>query len=138
MNIISSRQPAERLAVRRRALRRVVRRVAVLSGAAFVSGCQTFPDSVATMEPFLSSPKATADLIGDEASAAVERNRALLDIQRACGVAGPTADAEEGPNPACAASATSVHGRRAEAYRRWAEDEVRKLPAASETASGGG
>ena len=137
MNIISSRQPAEPLAAYRQALRRTVHRVAVLSGAAFLSGCQMFPDSVATMEPFLSSPKATADLIGDEANAALERNRALLDIQQACGVAGPTGDAEESPNSACAANATSVHGRRAEAYRRWVEDEVRKLPAASDSAGGG-
>ena len=103
-----------------------------------MSGCQMFPGSVATMDSFLSSPKTSADRVGDEATATLERNQALLEIQRGCGAAIPTGDPEERPNLACAVDATSVHGRRAEAYRRWVEDQVRELPASSEAASGGG
>ena len=137
MTITFSRKPAERLAACTLVLRRAVHPIAVLSGALILSGCQMVPGSLATTDAFLSSPKASANQAGNEATAALERNRVLLDVQQACGAAVPTGDPEERPDLACGGSATSAHGRRAEAYRRWVEDEVRTLPAASGTAGDG-
>ena len=64
--------------------------------------------------------------------------RGLLELQRACGAADPTVDSREDTGVSCDRRAPRFFGRRAAAYRRWVEDQVRELPEPAATASSAG
>lgn len=106
---------------------------------------------------FFSPMSGTADRIGAQTSHAVAHHRALHAAHRECGARspGPAAGsapdrARGGPNPGSAAAdealadlcdtparpPAAVHGATSNAYRRWVDDNVRALPAATETAAG--
>ena len=87
--------------------------------------------------------------IGGEVQHAVSRGRALQAVRNACGAMPDDAVAAGGPDLGFAAagrralaglctapgpSSVAAYGAAADAYRRWAEDEVRELPEVSATA----
>ena len=122
--------------------------------AVLAAGCGR---PLAVQHEFFSPLSGNADRIGAQASHAVSHHRALHAAHRECGpppsgsVAWSASDrARGGPDPGTTAADAALadlcdtparppvaaHGATSNAYRRWVEDNVRELPAASETAAG--
>ena len=111
---------------------------AALTAAVMLVGCRSGLSSLAAGDPFLAFPAAMAEQIGFEAGFTIANQKELLEIQRDCGAKGASQDLRGKPGMVCQAQPSGFYGRSAEAYRRWAEDRVRELPAPSETASSAG
>lgn len=102
---------------------------------ALLMGCRDARGPLAAQDSFFASPPSVTEHIGLEASAAIELHQALVAGQRACGAAREAADLPEETAFLCHRRTTRFFGRRAEAYRRWVEDQVRELPSPDSTAS---
>ncbi len=104
---------------------------AALSAVVFVSGCEP---RLAQQDSYF-APLAETDAAA-AAEAALSRYGALQALARECAGSGDTALLCPPPRPSAAA-----YGAGSNAYRRWAEDSVRELPALSATgasSAGGG
>ena len=143
MNITSRSKPAGTSPAGAPLLRHGLLGATLVSAATVLAGCNYAFSPLASQDSFFASPSSSADRVGSEASATIEGHRALLAVQRACGNATPPVDQTEvdgqgNAGTGCRAQSTPVYGRRAEAYRRWVEDNIRVLPAPSETATSSG
>lgn len=123
---------------------------AVVLLAAFASGCMR---PLAVQDEYFSSPERSIATANAETLRTVRHHRALQAAQHACPRPADSA-ASSGPERGapdhqaalarlCASTEpeprpVSAHGATSSAYRRWAEDQVRKLPAPSETATSAG
>ena len=118
--------------------------------AAFASGCMR---PLAVQDEYFSSTSRSIANANAAALRTVRHHRALQEAKHACprpARAAPASgrDARAPFAPAalarlCASTAAqprpvSAHGATSNAYRRWAEDEVRELPDPSETAASAG
>ena len=118
--------------------------------AAFASGCMR---PLAVQDEYFSSTSRSIANANAEALGTVRHHRALQAAKHACprparAAPAPSGDAGLPFAPAalarlCASTAVqprpvSAHGSTSNAYRRWAEDEVRELPDPSETAASAG
>ena len=118
--------------------------------AAFVSGCMR---PLALQDEYFSSTGRSIANANAEALRTVRHHRALQAAKHACprpARSSPAPAGDVGPPFAqaalarlCASAAAqprpvSAHGSTSNAYRRWAEDEVRELPDPSETAASAG
>lgn len=122
--------------------------------AVLAAGCV---QPLAVQNEFFSPLTDTADRIRSHAELTVSRQRALQAAQRTCGPpssarVAPDASTRRatGPSPGLVAAGRTLvdlcttpvrppvaaHGATSNAYRRWAEDRVRELPEAHETAAG--
>ena len=122
--------------------------------AALAAGCGR---PLAVQHEFFSPMSGVAHKIGAQANHAVTHHRALHAVHRECGprptgsIASRAPDhARGGPNPGTTAADAALadlcdtparppvaaHGATSSAYRRWVEDNVRDLPAPSDTAAG--
>lgn len=106
--------------------------------AALLVGCQDARGPLAARDPFFASPPLAASHIGLEAGATIGTHQDLALNQRACAASGETIDLEEETGILCREQTTRFFGRRAEAYRRWVEDQIRELPEPGATASAAG
>ena len=120
------------------AFRRSWTAAAALAATALLLGCQGVPGSLAARDSFFASPTAAARHVGLAAGASIATHQRLADVQRACGATRRTGDAQRPPDDHCRDRASRYFGGHAEAYRRWAEDQVRELPSPTETAAGAG
>ena len=117
---------------------------------AFVSGCMR---PLALQDEYFSSTSRSIANANAETLRTVRHHRALQTAKHACPRPARSAPASAGDvgspfAPAalarlCASTAVqprpvSAHGSTSNAYRRWAEDEVRELPDPSETAASAG
>ena len=112
---------------------------AAVAAAACLAGCQGVDGSLSARSAFFASPSSIAGQVGLATTATIEAHQDLAVTQRLCASAPETETAD--PQEAwivCDRRATAFHGRRAEAYRRWVEDQVRELPAPTDTASAAG
>ena len=118
--------------------------------AAFASGCMR---PLALQDDYFSSTSRSIANANAETLRTVRHHRALQTAKHACPRPARSAPASAGDvgssfAPAalarlCASTAAqprpvSAHGSTSNAYRRWAEDEVRELPDPSETAASAG
>ena len=118
--------------------------------AAFASGCMR---PLALQDEYFTSTSRSIANANAEALRTVRHHRALQTAKHACprparSAAAAAGDAESPFAPAalarlCASAVAqprpvSAHGSTSNAYRRWAEDEVRELPDPSETAASAG
>ena len=131
---------------------RVPAAVAILL-MAFTAGCAR-PLSV--QHEFFVPTSGVADRIGTQAGHAISHHRAQQVARHACGSSAaapvPAGETRAPAGPAAGFTAanraalahlcadvertpTAAYGGTSNAYRRWVEDEVRELPAASETAA---
>ena len=127
--------------------------------AVLAAGCGR---PLAVQHEFFSPMSGVADTIGAQASHAISHHRALHAAHRECGPRPPGAVASHarawrapdhargGPNPGTTAADAALaelcdtpdrppvaaHGATSNAYQRWVDDNVRELPATSETAAG--
>ena len=127
--------------------------VAMVLLAALTAGCVR---PLAVQDDFFSPLNGTAAAIAEQTRHAVGHRRALQAARHRCptpihtsGPSGETRHAE-GPDLGLAAEREALaelcrtavrppvaaYGATSEAYRRWAEDRVRKLPEAAETGAG--
>ena len=113
-------------------------RPALLTAVIATAGCHDVRPPLATTDAFFASPARSVSDAGSEAAAIIDTGPRRLDALLACGGTEPATDRRDIPELRCNDSVPSVFGRPAEAYRRWAEDRVRELPAASDTAAGAG
>lgn len=115
---------------------------------------------LASQHEFFAPGSGTAALASIKAGHTLSHHRALQAAQRACGApaladaSGPNSErpgSEPGPDPGHAAALRALadicagtvadpgpvaaHGATSNAFRRWTEDNVRELPAPSETAA---
>ena len=112
---------------------------AALMAIVTLAGCQKSGlSSLATKDPFLASPSASAEQIGFETGITLARQNGLLEIQRACGGTRAPDELRDSPGIVCQVRPAGFYGRISEAHRRWVEDDIRELPAPSETASSAG
>jgi hypothetical protein len=111
---------------------------AVVLAAVLLGGCQSTDGPLAARDSFFASPSATAAHIGLVAGAAIEAHRDLAAIQRACSAAPAVADPQATAGIECRGRTTGFYGSLAEAFRRWAEDQVRELPSPEQTAASAG
>ena len=102
---------------------------------AVLLGCQGFRPPLATGDPFFASPSASSGQVGREIVSMIATQNELLEIQRACGDTNAAGELQEDVGIVCSVRPAGFYGRPAEAYRRWAEDQVRQLPSPSDTAS---
>ena len=130
-----------------------VRAAAAILLAALTAGCAR---PLAVQHEFFEPTSGVADRIGTQAGHAIGRHRAQQVAQHACGSNAatpvPAGEARGPAGPAAGFAAanrtalvelcaeveqtpTTAYGGTSNAYRRWIEDEVRDLPAASETAA---
>ena len=132
---------------------RCARIVAVILLAALAAGCVR---PLAVQHEFFSPMSGSAARISEQTQHTVSHHRALQAAQRACSApmyaSVPPGEAEllGGPNPGSAAAREALadlcatpaqppvaaYGAGSNAYRRWVDDQVRELPAPSETAAG--
>ena len=132
---------------------RCARIVAVILLAALAAGCVR---PLAVQHEFFSPMSGSAARISEQTQHTVSHHRALQVAQHACSAlmyaSVPPGEAElpSGPNPGSAAAREALadlcatparppvaaYGAGSNAYRRWVEDQVRELPATSETAAG--
>ena len=121
----------------------------------FATLCAGCVRPLASQHEFFSPASGTADRIGARTQHVLGHHRALQTARNACGAtaeapgpaetasvpAGPhsgLAEAREALAELCASGRrppVAAYGGVSNAYRRWAEDQVRPLPAASETAA---
>ena len=120
---------------------------------ALVAGCGR---PLAVQHEFFEPLSGNADRIGARTGRALGHHRALQVARHACGSSaaapGPAGEARVPAGPAAGFAAanraaladlcadgegapTAAYGGTSNAYRRWVEDDVRELPAASETAA---
>ena len=111
---------------------------AVVLAAVLLQGCQGAGGPLAARDSFFASPSAVAAHIGLMAGTAIEAHQGLVEMQRACGAEPAVAAPQARAGIDCRARTTGFHGSLAEAYRRWAEDQVRELPSPEETAASAG
>ena len=130
-----------------------VRVAAVILLTALCAGCGR---PLALQHEFFESLSGSADRIGTQARHAISHQRAQQFARFACGsnaaapVPAEEANVPDGPSAGfaaanrkaladlCAAGGqtpAAAYGGTSNAYRRWVEDQVRELPAASETAA---
>ena len=118
--------------------------------AALAAGCMR---PLALQDEYFSSPGRSIARTNAETLRTVRHHRALQAAQRACPRPAPSA-APSGSDlgapvhraalaEICASTVAqpppaSAHGSLSNAYRRWLEDQVRELPAPSETAASAG
>lgn len=139
MAITSRSRPRPGPETRRSGARRRFPAAAAAAAAACLAGCQGVDGSLSARNAFFASPSSIAGQVGLATAATIEAHQDLAVTQRLCASAPETETA--GPQEAwivCDRRATAFHGRRAEAYRRWVEDQVRELPAPTDTASAAG
>lgn len=103
--------------------------------AALLAGCQDAHGPLAARDSFFASPPPAVGHIGLATGTTIEAYQDLVAIQRACGAARASIDPQAETGIPCRPQTTRFFGRRAEAYRRWVEDQVRELPAPGVTAS---
>ena len=118
--------------------------------AAFASGCMR---PLAVQDEYFSSTGRSIAKANAETLRTVRHHRARQAALHACprpgrsdSASGPDAGAPFAPTELarlCASTdaqprPVSAHGSTSSAYRRWAEDQVRELPAPSETAASAG
>lgn len=106
--------------------------------AVLLGGCQGAGGPLSARDSFFASPSSVAAHIGLEAGTTIEAHRDLAAMQRACGASPAVADLQAKPNIDCRERTSRFFGRRAEAYRRWVEDQIRELPSPEETAASAG
>ena len=122
-----------------------------VAAVVLATGC-TRP--LAVQHEYFRPGSGVAALASVKATHTVSHHRALQAAQRACGspdlpeaaVPGPEMGAEAATLALAETCAKTVaktgsvaaHGATANAFRRWTEDQVRELPATSETASSAG
>jgi len=135
MAIISEREPRSAFDAGASAAYRWCPRAVALAVTALLLGCQDARGPLAARDAFFTSPPWAVRHIGLEAGATIETHQDLVAIQRACGAARPTIGLQEETGILCGERKTRFFGRRAEAYRRWVEDQVRELPEPGATAS---
>ena len=109
---------------------------AAVAATVLLLGCQG-TQSLAARDAFFTSASSASVHAGLEVDAIVAAHLDRTTFQRACGAVGAAAVAGP-PDLVCHVRTTRFFGRRAEAYRRWAEDRVRQLPSPSDTASAAG
>ena len=137
-----------------------VRVAAAILLMALAAGCAR---PLAVQHEFFGPLSGNADRIGTQAGHALDHHRALQVARHACGPSAaapvpagetsvPTGEAGVPAGPAAGFAAanraaladlcadgegapTAAYGGTSNAYRRWVEDQVRELPAASETAA---
>ncbi len=138
MAITSSSRPRPGPDTRRSGGRRRIP-AAVVAAAACLAGCQGIDGSLSARNAFFASPSSIAGQVGLATTATIEAHQDLAVTQRLCASApeAETADPQEAWI-VCDRRAAGFHGRRAEAYRRWVEDQVRELPAPTDTAAAAG
>lgn len=134
MDTTSSRRPLPAPAP---AVRHRLPGTVAVAATAVLLGCQaTHP--LATRDAFFASASSAAVHAGLEAGTVIEAQQDLAAFQRACGAARAGDAIADHPDRVCDARTTRFFGRQAEAYRRWAEDRVRKLPSPGDTAAAAG
>ena len=139
---------------------RLLRPLAVAAVLLFAAGCMR---PLAHQHEFFAPRSGVAALASIKTGHAINHHRALQAAQRACGspaladasVPGSERPGPERPDPGpepghaaalralavvCAGTVAdpgpvAAHGATSNAFRRWTEDEVRELPAPSETAA---
>ncbi len=132
----------------RTGLRRSLAAVAVTLLAVVAGGCMR---PLALQHEYFRSASGPAARSSVQARHVVGHHRALQAAQRACSARVPAAEPPVGPDLGRAAARealaevcadtvartapVSAHGATSNAYRRWVQDEVRPLPAPSETAA---
>ena len=111
---------------------------AVAMAAVLLGGCQGAGGPLSARDSFFTSPSSAAAHISLEAGTTIVAHRDLAEMQRACGASSAVADLQAKPNIDCRERTSRFFGRRAAAYRRWVEDQVRELPEPEETAASAG
>ena len=139
--------------------RRLLPACAMAAALLFAAGCMR---PLAHQHEFFAPRSGVAALAGIKAGHAINHHRALQAAQRACDApaladaSGPGSERQgpgpgSGPDPGHAAALRALadvcadtladtgpvaaHGATSNAFRRWTEDQVRELPAPSETAA---
>ena len=135
MAIISERHPLSAPDARFPIVCRWYPGAAALAVTVLLVGCQGVRGPLAAQDPFFASPSSAAGHIGLEASVTIETHQDLVALQRLCGASREATVLRENASIFCHQRTTRFFGRRAEAYRRWVEDEVRELPSPGDTAS---
>ena len=129
----------------------IARAAAAVLLAALAAGCMR---PLAVQDEYFSSPGRSIAKANAETLRTVRHHRALQAAQHACPPRPARSAAPSGPDlgaPAhraalagiCASTVArpppaSAHGSLSNAYRRWLEDQVRELPAPSETSASAG
>ena len=132
-------------------LRPVPRRLriaAAISLATLAAGCWR---PLAVQHEYFAPLNGSVARVGAQAQHVVNHHRALQAARHACATWDPAAAAPQGLSPGAGAARAALSdlcvtavrpspagalGGTSNAYRRWVDDEVRELPAASETAAG--
>ena len=122
--------------------------VAALLPLSLLAGCQ---QPLAFHDPYFRPGNTTAAAHRAETRRVVRSHLALQTARQSCpGFASPGADRPDGPEPATKAGqealaalcaglrdpSRAAYGGTSNAYRRWVEDRVRKLPKAAATGAG--
>ena len=132
----------------RRSLRRGLYAAAAVLTLSLSAGCQ---QPLAVHDPYFEPGNTTAAAQRAETQRVLRYHRALQTARRSCPDPAPRAAGRRGgPAPAKAAGeaalsalcaelrepGTAAYGGMSNAYRRWVEDRVRKLPEATATGAG--